>query len=150
MKGLRHPWVLRIAAWMLGAAFLVAAIPKIADPPGFAEALHAYTLVPAALLAPIALALPWLEGLIALALISGLARRSAALLASFLLLVFMAALAINLWRGHPVDCGCFGIAVAVRTAAERLTTMRWDLLRDAGLLILGMLVLRGPVKDLTA
>ncbi len=146
MKGLRHPWVLRIAAWLLGAAFLIAAWPKISDPPGFAEAIHAYGLVPASFLAPMALVLPWLEAVCALALITGLARRGAALLASLLLLVFMTALAINLWRGHPVDCGCFGATTAVRTAAERLTTMRWDLLRDAGLLLLGLLVLRGPKR----
>lgn len=146
MSGLRHPWLIRLAAWLLGAAFLAAALPKIADPPGFAEAIHAYALIPAAFLAPMALVLPWLEGLLALALITGLARRSAALLASLLLLIFMGALALNLWRGHPVDCGCFGATTVVRTTADKLASMRWDLLRDAGLLLLGLLVSRGPVS----
>lgn len=144
---LRHPWMLRLSAWILGAAFLAAAWPKIADPPGFAEAIHAYALVPAALLAPMALVLPWLEGLLALALLTGVARRSAALLASLLLLVFMAALSINLWRGHPVDCGCFGTKAVVRTAAGRLTAMRWDLVRDGALLILGLFVLGAPARN---
>ena len=144
MTTLRRPWIVRLAAWLLAAAFLAAAWPKIADPPGFAEAIHPYGLVPEGYLAPMALVLPWLEALIGLALLSGLARRSAALLASLLLLVFMGALAINLWRGHPVDCGCFGAATAVRTAAERLTSMKLDLLRDSGLLLLSLLILRGP------
>ncbi len=147
MNGLRHPWLVRIAAWALGAAFLAAAWPKLADPPGFAEAIHAYALVPTALLAPMALVLPWLEALIALALISGLKRRTASLIASTLLIVFITALALNLWRGHPVDCGCFGATTGARTAAQRLTSMRWDLLRDAGLLLLGLFVLRGPGED---
>lgn len=148
MSRLRHPWIVRLAAWLLGAAFLAAALPKIADPPGFAETIHAYALVPAAFLAPMALVLPWLEGLLALALLSGVARRSAALLASVLLIVFMGALALDLWRGHPVDCGCFGATTAVRTAEERLMSMRWDLLRDACLLLLSWIVLRGPKTDL--
>lgn len=141
---LRHPWTLRISAWILGATFLVAALPKIADPPGFAEALHAYKLLPAALLSPIALTLPWLELLMALALISGWARRGAGLLSLALLLLFMGALAINLARGNPVDCGCFGTHVTTRSVTERLTGMRWDLLRDGCLALLALTAIRAP------
>lgn len=138
---LRHPWTVRLCAWGLGLTFLAAALPKLADPPGFAEAIHAYRLVPGPALAPMALALPWLEGLVALGLITGFLRRSAALIAMLLLAVFMAALAINLIHGHPVDCGCFGTA-APRTVVERLRAMRLDLLRDGALMILAVLVIR--------
>lgn len=144
MSWLHRPWTRRLCAWLLGAAFLLAALPKIADPPGFAEALHAYRLLPAALLSPIALLLPWLELWMALALISGRAQRSAALLAGLLLLGFMAALAINLVRGNPVDCGCFGKDLIVRSVAERLARMRLDLLRDALLALLTIPSLRRP------
>ena len=143
-KLLRRPWTLRVCAWILGATFLAAALPKIADPPGFAEAIHAYRLVPDGALAPLALVLPWLELGCALALITGWARRSAALIACLLLGVFMAALAINLAHGNPVDCGCFGAATAVRTVPERLRAMRLDLLRDAALMLLALLVLAAP------
>jgi putative oxidoreductase len=141
---LRGPWGVRIGAWLLGAVFLAAALPKIADPPGFAEALHAYRLLPDAALAPLALFLPWFELFIALALITGPARRSAALLALALLTVFMGALAINLARGNPVDCGCFGASPVVRSVAERLRSMRLDLLRDTLLALIAALVLLGP------
>ncbi|HXC17291.1 MAG TPA: MauE/DoxX family redox-associated membrane protein [Holophagaceae bacterium] len=141
---LRSPWGLRLSAWLLGAVFLAAALPKIADPPGFAEALHAYRLLPDAMLAPLALFLPWLELLAALALITGLARRSAALVALTLLAVFMGALAINLARGNPVDCGCFGASPVVRSVAERLRGMRLDLLRDALLALIALPVLLAP------
>lgn len=141
---LRSPWSVRLSAWLLGAVFLVAALPKLADPPGFAEALHAYRLLPEALLAPVALVMPWLELLLALALLTGLSRRSAALIASTLLLVFMGALALNLARGNPVDCGCFGTHTATRSVAERLGDMRFDLVRDALLALLAGLVLGGP------
>ena len=141
---LRDPWPLRIGAWILGAVFLAAAWPKIADPPGFLEALHAYRLLPDAALAPLALSLPWLELLIALALITGLARRSAALIALALLAAFLGALAINLARGNPVDCGCFGVSPVVRSVADRLASMRLDLVRDALLCLLALQALAGP------
>ncbi|HET6330643.1 MAG TPA: MauE/DoxX family redox-associated membrane protein [Holophagaceae bacterium] len=143
---LRSPWGLRLSAWLIGAVFLAAALPKIADPPGFAEALHAYRLLPDATLAPLALALPWLELLAALALLTGLARRSAALISLALLVVFMGALAINLARGNPVDCGCFGASPVVRSVAERLRSMRLDLARDALLTLLALQSLFGPRK----
>ena len=75
--------------------------------------------------------LPWLELWIALALIAGFARRSAALIAFALLAVFIGALAINLARGNPVDCGCFGTHANTRSIADRLMDMRLDLVRDA-------------------
>ena len=134
---LRNPWVLRLSAWILGGTFLAAAWPKLADPPAFAQALHAYRLLPDAALAPLALTLPWLEGILALALISGLARRSAALAALALLLAFTGALALNLARGNPVDCGCFGSAQP-RSADERLADMRLAIGRDVLLALLAL------------
>jgi uncharacterized membrane protein YphA (DoxX/SURF4 family) len=141
---LRSPWGQRLCAWILGATFLAAAWPKIADPPGFLEAIHAYKLVPEVVAAPMALALPWLELLAALALISGFLRRSAAWVAFALLLVFMGALDIDLARGIPVDCGCFGAHPVTRSVAERLLSMRFDLARDALLALAALPLLRGP------
>jgi uncharacterized membrane protein YphA (DoxX/SURF4 family) len=135
---LRHSWALRLSAWILGATFLAAALPKAADPPGFAQALHAYRLVPDSLLAPLALALPWLEAVLALALITGLFRKSAALLALLLLMAFAGALSLNLARGNPVDCGCFQRSAAPRSAAERLADMRLALGRDGLLALLAL------------
>ena len=141
---LRSPWGQRLCAWALGAAFLAAAAPKLLDPPGFAEAIHAYRLVPEALPAPMALVLPWVELLAALALITGFLRRSAAWTVLALLLVFITALGLDLARGIPVDCGCFGGSHAARSAAERLGSMRLDLLRDALLALLALPLLPGP------
>ena len=151
MKGLllwlRRPWPLRLSAWILGLTFLAAALPKLADPPGFAEAIHAYRLVPGTLLAPMALFLPWLELLMALALISGLARRGAALLSLLLLLLFMGGIGLNLMQGHPIDCGCFGALPIARTVTERLGSMRLDLLRDGALALLALINLVGPRRE---
>jgi uncharacterized membrane protein YphA (DoxX/SURF4 family) len=132
---LLHPKLTLAARMILGLVFLAAALPKVADPPGFAKAIWAYALFPSWALNPLALLLPWLELVCGLALCLGRWIRAATLWISALLLSFSLALAINLARHHPVDCGCFGSA-APRSEPERLVDMRWALLRDVGLLLL--------------
>ena len=134
-------WVPLAARLILGALFVVAAGPKIADPPGFAKAVWNYRLVPSALLSPVALVMPWLELLCGLALILGVWVRPAAAWIAILLIGFMGALGLNLARRHPVDCGCFAIASAQKSDEARLRDMKVDLLRDAGLLLIAGFVL---------
>ena len=134
-RWLLHPNVSRAVRILLGLVFIAAALPKIADPPGFAKAIWAYELFPAWSLSPLALTLPWLELFCGMALCLGFWVRAAALWTGSLLLSFCLALALNLARNHPVDCGCFG-ASGPKTAAERLSDLRWLVLRDLGLLLL--------------
>jgi putative oxidoreductase len=136
-----HPWLTVRTQIALGLVFILAALPKIADPPGFAKAIWLYQLAPAWSLPAVALGLPWLELLCGLALCLGLWTRAAAGWIAALLLGFIVALSINLARHHPVDCGCFGGETTVRTEAERLDDMRWVILRDLGLLLLAAHVL---------
>jgi len=138
---LLHPWLTVRVQIALGAVFVAAALPKLMDPPGFAEAVWNYRLAPAWLIHPAALVLPWLELLCGLALCLGLWARAAAAWLGTLLLVFTAALAINLARHHPVDCGCFHTQAAPRSAEERVVDMRWAILRDLGLLALAAQIL---------
>lgn len=137
---LSHPRVSVLARLALGLVFISAALPKLADPPDFAKAIWAYELFPPWSLHPLALVLPWLELFCGLALCLGVWIRAAALWVGGLLLAFSLALSINLVRQHAVDCGCFGNS-APKTAAQRMTDMRWTLLRDAGLLLLALQVL---------
>lgn len=131
-----------LAAWGLAAAFIWAALPKLADPPGFAQTLAGYALLPEAALAPAALLLPWVETCAALALLWPRTRRSAALLAMGLLLVFAVALGTNLAKGRVLDCGCFGRGPTL-SREEGLRRMRWALGRDAALLLVALsLVIR--------
>ncbi len=132
---LLHPNLSVAVRVALGLVFIAAAWPKIGDPPGFAKAIWAYQLVPGAVLNPMALVLPWLELFCGLALCFGVWVRASVTWVTLLLLAFGLALSLNLARHHPVDCGCFG-ATAHRTDAERLTDMRWSLLRDVSLLLL--------------
>ena len=138
---LRHPWLTVRTQFVLGAVFLAAALPKLMDPPGFVRAMWNYQLFPGWSLQPAALVLPWLELLCGLALCLGLWTRAAAAWLGALLLVFIAALSINLARHHPVDCGCFGTHVQALTEAERMQDLRWTILRDLGLLLLAAQIL---------
>lgn len=135
---LRHPWVETRVGLALGLLFVIAAWPKVVDPPGFAKALHAYHLLPGWAVFPVALALPWLEMLCGLALLAGLWKRAASTWIALMLLGFIGALSINLVRGRPVDCGCFSVGGSVRTDAERLREMKWTILRDLGMLAMAL------------
>ena len=136
MSWLTSPWLTIRVQIGLGAIFLVAALPKIADPPSFAHMIYNYRLVPGALVNAIALVMPWVEILAGLALILGVWRKEAAIVCGLLILVFLVAIGVNLARGHAVDCGCFDVHAAGKTREEQLSDMRWVLVRDVGILLL--------------
>jgi len=141
LKLLRHPWLTVRTQIALGAVFVAAALPKLADPPGFAKAIWNYQLFPAFTVHPAALVLPWLELLCGLCLCLGLWTRAAAAWILALLLVFMAALSVNLARHHPVECGCFSTQNRTLSEAERLADLRWALVRDLALIALAAQIL---------
>jgi hypothetical protein len=119
----------RICALTLGLVMLAAAWPKLMDPPAFAQTLYHYRLLPEGLRHGLALVLPWLELWIGVALVSGRGECGAARWAFLLMLGFAGAIGLNLLRGNPIDCGCFGAGPA-RSAAEKLVAMRWEIFRD--------------------
>jgi putative oxidoreductase len=133
---LLSPWLTVRVQFVLAALFFVAGLAKIADPPGFAHEIHNYRILPGGAVNLVALVLPWLEVTTAVALFLGIFRRTAAHIFGVLLLVFIVALGVNLARGRPVDCGCFGTAKVQKTDAERLREMKVVILRDVGMLLL--------------
>jgi len=130
---------------LLGAIFLYASWSKIFDPSAFAQALWNYKLFPMAVISPLSYFVPWLEAVIGLALISGIGRKGAALLASALLVTFMLAISIDLARGISISCGCFSSAAVPQSHEQGIWLMKVDLLRDLGFLVLAAHVLRAPV-----
>jgi Methylamine utilisation protein MauE. len=99
-------WIFRLA---LALVFAYAAIEKIIDPAGFAQTIDNYRLFPAFSIGPLAILLPWLEMITALAvIIGGPWKRPAALILAVLLISFMLAVGFNLARGLDFECGCFG------------------------------------------
>jgi methylamine utilization protein MauE len=100
-----------VGALLAGAftlLFASAALHKLADLRRFAEVLHAYALVPAAL-ARLAFLVPLLELMVGAALLAAGSRTGAAAAGAALLLVYASAIAINLARGRrDLTCGCGG------------------------------------------
>ena len=120
----------------LGAIFVIAAIPKIADPPSFAHMIYNYRLVPASLINLSALVMPWVELLAGLALILGVWKAAARNVIGILLAIFIIAISINLVRDNAIDCGCFNVADRGKTHEQRIFDMKVDVVRDLGMLLM--------------
>lgn len=123
-------WVLRLIRLGLAMVFAFAAVPKIVNPAAFAEAVYRYHLLPDWAINLVAIYLPWLELVCAVALIllPGL-RRGAFALIGGMLFVFTGAMAVNLYRGIDIACGCFSV-----TRGDSLTG--WNIARNLGLLLI--------------
>jgi uncharacterized membrane protein YphA (DoxX/SURF4 family) len=92
---------------VVGGIFIYASLDKLTHPQAFAVAISHYRLVPYPLLHLSAHLLPVVELLIGSALVLGLHRRGAALLAGVLTVIFMAAITSALIRNLDISCGCF-------------------------------------------
>ena len=93
---------------LVALVFLAAALGKMRHWLAFQGVLANYRLLPERLIAPVAYLLPPAEASLALWLAAGLAAEWAYAAAASLLLVFAAAMGINLLRGRrSIDCGCF-------------------------------------------
>ncbi len=119
------PWIERLSRWLLAGVMIFAAIPKLADPAGFAEIISAYGLLPEFLILPAAIALPVLEVVAALLLVLG--RISGLWIAALLMLLFIAVLSYGIWLGLDVDCGCFG---PEDSEGKAFSNLRVALVRD--------------------
>lgn len=98
-----------LACLFLGGVFLAAALPKLADPAGFALAVHQYRLLPWQVVNIAAIYLPWLELTCAGALVFiPKARRAVLWMVAGMLGVFTFAMFLAIVRGVAVPCGCFG------------------------------------------
>ena len=137
MKGLlAHPWLTIRVQIALGAIFIIAALPKIADPPSFAHMIYNYRLVPSPLINISALVMPWVELLAGLALILGAWKAAARTVVAIMLAVFIVAISINLFRDNAIDCGCFNVADRGKTHEQRIFDMKVDVFRDLGMLLM--------------
>ena len=104
---LTHPITGLVARIVLGGVFIYASLDKIRHPEIFAEAVYNYQLSPEVAVNLVALWLPWLELLSGSLLILGVWVRGSSMILSGLMIVFLAAMGINLARGLDIHCGCF-------------------------------------------
>jgi uncharacterized membrane protein YphA (DoxX/SURF4 family) len=92
---------------VLGVIFIAAAIPKILDTASFALVLFNYQMVPDIFINISAMILPWLEVFLGVFLILGIWMPGTVILYNLLMMIFITALTINVFRGLDVNCGCF-------------------------------------------
>ena len=98
----------KLADLGLAVLFLAAAVPKIAEPADFAEAIATYRISPAWAVAPLAHFLPWLEVLCAALLALGPARTVCRRTLLGMLVAYTLVTGVAVARGIDIRCGCFG------------------------------------------
>jgi putative oxidoreductase len=99
-------WI--VTRWALAGVFIYAGFVKDAQVESFAASIARFQIVPASFIHPLALALPPLEMLCGIALLSGPWKRQAAFSIALLSGIFLMALTSAGMRGIEVECTCFG------------------------------------------
>lgn len=133
-------WIERILSWGLGGAFIYAGAVKLEAPAAFADSIATFQILPDFLIPWVALALPPFEIVAGLCALAGFRRRAALLALTGLTAVFLLALGWAVWRGLPVDCGCFGSGKPSVASAW----IAWG--RDLGLFVLAAWLYRRKLK----
>jgi putative oxidoreductase len=118
MSALRNfvtaPRTIRVCQIAIGVLMAWAGLAKIGNLHGFAEQLHNFRMMPIPIENLIAISLPWIELVAALALIFGVRARAGAILSALLLVAFTTAVFVAMLRGLDIECGCFGTNDATR------------------------------------
>jgi uncharacterized membrane protein YphA (DoxX/SURF4 family) len=131
--------ILLVIRLYLGLLFLLSAIGKIRNQHDFVQGVVEYQILPEKIARIGGLLLPWIEIVIALALIMGFALPLAGV-ASFLLIgSFTIAVTINLQRGHTIRCHCYGVASTSTIGRGTVARNIWLLLFST--LIVGITLL---------
>jgi putative oxidoreductase len=134
---LTHPTFLRLVGLVVGVVLVYASLDKAARPDRFADIVHDYDMLPPIAINAFALMMPWTEMVAGAALILGVWRRGAGLLATALSAAFLVAIAQAEIRGLKIECGCFDVSGMSSSQAS------WSLfLRDVPLLLGSLLVWR--------
>lgn len=101
-------FLLLAARWFLAGIFLRSGLVKATELAAFRSAVANYQLLPQALEKPVAVTLPVAEIVAAVMLAAGVMPVVVAAALALLLMIFAAAIGVNLARGRKFDCGCAG------------------------------------------
>jgi uncharacterized membrane protein YphA (DoxX/SURF4 family) len=93
---------------LVGGLFVAAGALKVGHFNDLAAAIAGFRILPEAVIAPLAVVLPFFEMGLGIYLILGLFTRAAAIVAAVQLFVYAAAIASAVIRHIPANCGCFG------------------------------------------
>jgi uncharacterized membrane protein YphA (DoxX/SURF4 family) len=92
---------------VLGGVFVLASLSKIAYPAEFAENVAGFMMVPTWGVNLTGIIMPWAELVAGLFLILGIRTRASAVVIGGLLVMFLVGLILNIFKGTPINCGCF-------------------------------------------
>jgi len=112
----------------LGGIFVYSGLVKILNFQGFETVVRNYRLLPDLFVRFIAYVLPFVELVFGSMFMLGRQSKIAAYVLSSLLIIFIAALSIDLVRGINTSCGCFSLISDQGTKADMLLTILRDML----------------------
>ncbi|HEY1883545.1 MAG TPA: MauE/DoxX family redox-associated membrane protein [Candidatus Cybelea sp.] len=93
---------------LVGGMLLAAGLLKVGHAANLAASIAGFRLLPAGVVGPLALALPFIEILLGAYLVAGLFTRVTAWIVAAQFFVYAAAVASAVLRHLPANCGCFG------------------------------------------
>ncbi|MGB5287201.1 MAG: MauE/DoxX family redox-associated membrane protein [Ignavibacteriaceae bacterium] len=134
-KILNNRYLLLASRLLLGFVFIYASVTKISDPESFSQAIYNYKLLPLFLVNILAIILPWIELSAGVLLIFGISVKENSAILNGLLIIFIIAIVISLFRGLDINCGCFGTVDGSKVGLTKI-------LENIGLLILGFLLMK--------
>ena len=143
----RWPAILLAFRLGLAAMFLYACHDKILAPAAFAKIVYQWQVGGAVFSNLVAVILPWVEAIVGLLLLTGVATREAGLLVASLLLSFNLAAVSVLARGIDVEnCGC--TSVKAKGPRGPLEGVGWFLLtRNTVLLAAALALAFAPPRE---
>jgi len=137
---MRNGWKL-IVRLALGGLLLYASVGKVTHAEVFATALSNYRMLPSEMIFLGSLAMPWLELLIGLLLITGIWKSTSAFMTAVLFLVFTLAVAQAMVRGIDISCGCFDLT----SSEDRIGAL--TLIRNLFLFTCSLFIMTGPKQN---
>ncbi|MBB4704712.1 DoxX family protein [Sphaerisporangium siamense] len=129
------PWVTTVARLVVAGVLITAGWLKIGTPALSVQAVEAYELLPESVASAVGHGLPIIEIVVGVLLVAGLLTRVAGVVSALLMLAFVVGIASAWARGLRIDCGCFGGGGKLAAGAD--PGYLWEILRDAGLFLLG-------------
>jgi uncharacterized membrane protein YphA (DoxX/SURF4 family) len=132
---LNNKYLLLTIRLFFGFVFIYASVTKISDPEGFAQAIYNYKLLPLFLVNILAIILPWIELTTGILLLFGVSVKENSAILNGLLVIFIIAIIISLFRGLDINCGCFGTVDGAKVGLQKI-------LENIGLLILGFVLIK--------
>ncbi|MDY6863760.1 MAG: MauE/DoxX family redox-associated membrane protein [Thermodesulfobacteriota bacterium] len=127
-------YTILILRYFFSIVFIIASVPKIINPQKFLITVYNYKILSSLLLPAFTAALPWIELIAGVCLLSEAFASPGLLVIILLLFIFVLAIIIDIYLGIDPYCGCFSGSLGY-------SRIGWEvLLRDICLLLLAIIL----------